>query len=106
MLATALYHERRGNKDGAAKMYSGALERLNKDTLYRYGIEAKTLLEAIRERIALPGNEFGDMDIELCDGTLAWMCHKETVKHGSKWGIASDLSDERLIHRHRYKKQK
>lgn len=103
-LAVGLYHQRRGNRRGAAKMLEGALAHMKPAHLERLGIDAAPLREAVASRLAaLRGGEEGDyadIDIPLTDEELLASCLAVSGGDASVWGGPSNLENVYLVHKH------
>jgi len=73
-LAVGHYHLRRGNYNGARKIYANALQRLNPPALEALGIDGGKLLHALerRQEKLLAGElvSYEEMDFDLIDPQL------------------------------------
>ncbi|MFX3632896.1 MAG: DUF309 domain-containing protein [Candidatus Pristimantibacillus sp.] len=104
-LAVGHYHERRGNRIGASKMYAQALKKLHKQALIDLGLDG----EQVVHELSLKHNKLSsedsvpyiDMNLTIIDSELAEQCHKKCTVQGLQWGAASPMWDESLIHRHK-----
>lgn len=102
-LAVGHYHERRGNLAGASKMYTQALNKLNRESLSQLGLDGNHIMMELANRLhqltqgSLP---YVDMNLNLIDPELMRLCELACMERGLQWGTASRLDDEALIHRH------
>jgi predicted metal-dependent hydrolase len=103
-IAVALYHQRRGNFQGAKKMMTSAIEILAKETgaLHSLGIEWRMLLEKLNERLKEIESckPYTSMDLPIGDPILRRDCNQLCMERGWVWGEPSVLDDESLIHKH------
>lgn len=103
-IAVGSYHERRGNRPGALKMYAQALQRLGHKELEAAGLEAGRLTAELQSRVArlsAAGDvPFVDMDLPVADSALLAECLRICAQRGLIWGQPSDLTNEALVHRH------
>lgn len=101
-LAVGLYHERRGNRRGAEKMYSKAQRKLKQSDLESLGIHKQHALEQIiiRRSAVAYGSEYKDINLKIDDAELMLICGKECAKRGLRWGSPSPLHDDMIVHRH------
>ncbi len=104
-LAVGLYHERRGNLRGAAKLFAGALERLSAEEPARVGLSKEELVRSLERRRSAAesgaaANGYRDMNLEIADPELAAACARLCAARGLEWGTPSDMGDAELIHRH------
>ncbi|NGQ93794.1 DUF309 domain-containing protein [Brevibacillus sp. SYP-B805] len=103
-IAVALYHQRRGNFAGAAKMMASAIRILQgcEEEVRKLGLHAARLirlltgkLEAIRQQ--LPYESF---QLPIADPGLLELCRNLCAERGMVFGQASDLTNPQLIHKH------
>ncbi|RAV18790.1 DUF309 domain-containing protein [Paenibacillus contaminans] len=103
-LAVALYHERRGNIAGAAKMMKSAIGKLSDERIYELGIDAAKLLPLLRDRSAmLHGSSiknYADMNIPLVHKELEQACIDVCRSQGLVWHSASEMTNRELLDRH------
>lgn len=102
-VAVGQYHERRGNRSGAVKMYQSATSKLKLSSLTPLGISSEDLLEQLDERVqaASLGLEFEDIDMWITDEFLLQECMRRTDSLSLEWGAPSPKWDDALIHRHK-----
>ncbi|MEK3881358.1 DUF309 domain-containing protein [Paenibacillus sp. PL2-23] len=103
--AVGQYHERRGNRRGAAKMYRQAAAKLSDLPLEAFGIDSFSLLRQLEERLAVCQSEPGerpyeDMEITLTDEKLRALCEAACKERGLVWGASSSQIAEEIVHRH------
>ncbi|REK77159.1 DUF309 domain-containing protein [Paenibacillus paeoniae] len=101
-IAVGQYHERRGNRRGAAKMYESAERKLAVDQLEQLGLDSGELLVQLAERrLAVEnGTMFRDIEFKLQDEELARLCRQACQARGLVWGSASPMGDQEIIDRH------
>lgn len=105
-LAVGLYHERRGNRRGAAAMLEQSLRRLGGADLAVLGIDGGLLGDKLEERIrsvkAGAGEwSYADFDIPIGSMELQRICEVICAARGLVWGAPSPLADDAVIHRHK-----
>ncbi|RIX53574.1 DUF309 domain-containing protein [Paenibacillus nanensis] len=101
--AVGQYHERRGNLRGAAMMYEQALAKLSASDLERFGIDKKSLIRQLGERIKVAGGgkrNYADMELQLTDPALKARCAALCKERGLLWGASSPQDNEWIVHRH------
>ncbi|RJE90143.1 DUF309 domain-containing protein [Paenibacillus sp. 1011MAR3C5] len=101
-IAVGQYHERRGNRRGAAKMYESADGKLADEQLVQLGMDARSLRVQLEERrkAVEAGTPFKDIEIKLTDEELLRLCMQACEAGGYSWGTASPAENQALIHRH------
>ncbi|MFC0214744.1 DUF309 domain-containing protein [Paenibacillus chartarius] len=108
-VAVGLYHERRGNRDGAVKMLRSSLSKLEPAALAELGLDGELLLTRISDRLRqLEGadgqkegtSEFHDLDLPFADAELEARCRTMAAGRGWTWKRRSAMDDSELIHRH------
>jgi hypothetical protein len=105
--AVALYHHRRGNVRGAAKMMESAVRNTASalNEMSRLGIDGPRFLrrlDARRKQLREdPPVSFSDLDIPLADKDLEAFCIQECEQRGVRWGAPSDSQNDWLIHKHK-----
>ncbi|CAM4286381.1 DUF309 domain-containing protein [Paenibacillus alkaliterrae] len=104
-LAVGLYHERRGNKRGALKMLEQTERRLTDSPLESLGIEKKSLLEQLSQRLAAlrddSHTDYADIDLNIINDELWSRCLAECAERGWEWGKPSPIEDASIIQRHK-----
>lgn len=103
-VAVALYHQRRNNFGGAARMMQKAIriiEREKRETGL-LGLDPDSLLQILKEREIeiLKQLPFADLDLPISDQHLLEECKNRCSRHGWSWKKSSDLANPGLIHRH------
>lgn len=104
-LAVALYHERRGNRRGAAKMMKQAAEKLSQADLEKVGLDQQHLMLLLEERLVrIMKNEqsilFTDVNLPILDRNLQQQAMEQCACWGYSWFRISPIQEEALIHRH------
>jgi predicted metal-dependent hydrolase len=102
-LAVALYHQRRGNLQGARKMLETAAANLTNERLKTLGIEAEALRDLIIHRIELLQEscpQYKDINIPIHDPKLLQMCVSACKEKSLRWGNPSNMDNIQLIDRH------
>ncbi|MDQ6418132.1 DUF309 domain-containing protein [Paenibacillus sp. LHD-117] len=104
-LAVGQYHERRGNRRGAGRMYAESLKRLSSVDWSGTGLRQDDLLKQLRIRLAAVNEEgespYRDMRFIIEDDELMRICEVECQKLGVVWGAASPMDNDAVIHRHK-----
>lgn len=104
-LAVGHYHERRGNRVGAAKMYAQALKKLHMQALIDLGLDGEQVVHELSLRYnnlsSDVNSSYHDMNLTIVDPELAKQCQERCAMLGQQWGGASPMWDEALIHRHK-----
>lgn len=103
-LAVGLYHQRRGNFNGALKMISNAIHLLENDqgNILKLGLQRDKLITLLKKR----RNEIRDkqpyrsFNLPIADKALMDLCLQRCSDENLFWGIESDLTNEDLIHKH------
>lgn len=103
-LAVALYHQRRGNFNGAAKTIKKAREILSKkeDVITELGINPLELLDMITliEKHIHNQTPYQSITLPLTDTELIKACQTSCENAGFSWCMPSNLNNNELIHRH------
>ncbi|MDY7222132.1 DUF309 domain-containing protein [Halalkalibacterium halodurans] len=101
-IAVGLYHERRGNEDGARKMYKNALRLISIEhaPLQELGLDPEKLSALVQNHLDLLGKRpFFDMNLPLAPDVLQY-AQAKCREWGGVWGIDSDLTNIQLIEKH------
>ncbi|WP_027407651.1 DUF309 domain-containing protein [Anoxybacteroides tepidamans] len=103
-IAVALYHHRRGNRNGAKRMMQKAAWLLAQEraSLQQLGLDDSKLLELLKkymERIE-QGKPYRSIELPISDKALLQTCLELCEKKGLFWGKESDLHNEFLLHKH------
>ncbi|WP_102345715.1 DUF309 domain-containing protein [Bacillus sp. Marseille-P3661] len=103
-VAVALYHQRNGNMNGAQRTLTKAISILNRNIniLNEYGIN-KQFINKLEKRLyeIKSHTAYYSFNIPIDDQVLLNTCQKICEELGYKWGSASDLYNESLVHKHR-----
>jgi len=103
-LAVALYHQRRGNFNGAAKTIKKARVILSEkeDVITELGMDPVELLHIIQsiERHIHNQTPYQSISLPLIDSELINSCLASCKNSGLSWCTPSNLSNAELIHRH------
>lgn len=108
-IAVAQYHERRGNYNGAAKLYRGVLElwaHVKWDVL---SIDATHLQQEVIRHLShveqqIHGGQsvsFEAINMCLIDNELLYACERYCERHSMTWQILNTPVGDDIIHRHR-----
>ncbi|GEN34366.1 MULTISPECIES: DUF309 domain-containing protein [Aneurinibacillus] len=102
-IAVGLYHHRRGNFSGAAKMIAGAIKRLNVEELNRYGFNGQELIDRliVRKQEIHEEKPYKDMDLPIQLNSLLRACENRCSERNVRWLSQSDLQNEFLLHKHK-----
>ncbi|WP_347549794.1 DUF309 domain-containing protein [Pseudalkalibacillus hwajinpoensis] len=103
-IAVGLYHHRRGNFAGAARMIQNAKriaisERIELETL---AIDVDQLLRDLTQEYHLieSRSPYNGFDLPLTSKELLQQCQERCQELGCAYGTPSDLTNDDLIHRH------
>lgn len=102
-VAVALYHQRRGNMNGAQKMMASALDNLRGQPVGELGIDAAALLEALSRRLEAIGAHapYEPLDIPLSDPRLSAQIAELTGGGDSRYApedeYAPAIRDKHLV---------
>lgn len=103
-IAVALYHERRGNVQGAVRSLTNALGNLTIASLNELGMDGARLMSMVKEReggCAVGNRRYTDLNLPLLDQELIHLCRLRCKERGLVWQAPSDLTNEALIHKHK-----
>ncbi|CAM3876568.1 DUF309 domain-containing protein [Mesobacillus zeae] len=105
LLAVSSYHYRRGNLKGAMKTHNKSSEMFmtaHTETFEKLGIDKDRLEEELEVRLSAmeSGIPYRDFDIPINDKELLKKCVQECNLRNYSWGVASDLNNAAIIHKH------
>ncbi|EGL81670.1 protein of unknown function DUF309 [Caldalkalibacillus thermarum TA2.A1] len=104
-LAVGLYHHRRGNFNGAAKMLASARQILGKEkaAVQKLGLDPSTLLKQISERLndVQQRKAYTSLNLPITDHQLLQHCRQICQEKNLTWGKGSDPDNALLIHKHK-----
>jgi uncharacterized protein len=102
-IAVGLYHQRRGNFAGAAKMLGGALQRLTSEELNGVGLDGSRLLKEIEARKEEVQKQapYTDLSLPISSAALLQACEEVCGGRGVSWMSATNPQNEYLIHKHK-----
>jgi len=100
-IAVGLYHHRRENLAGAAKMLVSSANRLKAEDVERLGLDFGQLQSILIERIQAVRNKeaYTDLNLPISDPTLRKLAQEECLRNGWSWQAPSSKHAS-LIHRH------
>ncbi|MDR7072600.1 DUF309 domain-containing protein [Fictibacillus barbaricus] len=102
-IAVALYHQRRGNLNGAKRMLTSGIDKLSteKSSLTDLGIDTEHLLKKLknRKKEIEQGLDYQTFIIPLTD-ELFEACCLEAENRGQVWG-SNENPDETIVHKHK-----
>lgn len=103
-IAVSLYHQRRGNFNGAQKMLASACDILkaNPDTLRQLGLSPEELLARLEERKASLDRQqaYSSLDLPIADPALLAQCQQLSEERGLQFGSPSDLGNAYICNKH------
>ncbi|WP_453995304.1 DUF309 domain-containing protein [Bacillus nitroreducens] len=104
-IAVSLYHHRRGNTNGALRMMKSALSicKDHHNELAQLGLQVNQLIEELQKKYfdIKNGLPYKSINLPLQDKKLEATCISIASLSGKSWGLASDLSNEQLVHKHK-----
>ncbi|MCL7745821.1 DUF309 domain-containing protein [Halalkalibacter alkaliphilus] len=103
-IAVGLYHHRRGNLNGASRMYDKAIKILakNKAPLTELGLDGTELVRRLvhQKDLATSSNgTFADFDLPFEKDDVLISCQKRCQKLGINWNLQKKITDD-IIHKH------
>ncbi|WHY54970.1 DUF309 domain-containing protein [Peribacillus simplex] len=103
-IAVALYHDRRGNKKGAARTLSKALAnlRLKEAELLKLGLDTERLFKLLGDTHVrmLSQKPYKSINLPIADQSLIEKCQSICLQEGYIWGTASDLANSSIVDKH------
>lgn len=103
-IAVALYHQRRGNINGAIKMLGSAIQNLSKEHIKLLGLQVAEFSELLAARLEQlnqnPNATFIDFNFPFADPDLVALCQNHPLASNKIWLSQSDLQNPNLIHKH------
>nr|WP_307342000.1 DUF309 domain-containing protein [Caldalkalibacillus uzonensis] len=104
-VAVALYHHRRGNFNGAAKMLASARQILDREqgAVQKLGLDPSALIKQLTEQL----NDIQDLkpytsfNLPITDPQLLQHCRQVCQENNLTWGTRSDPDNAFLIHKHK-----
>jgi predicted metal-dependent hydrolase len=103
-IAVGLYHQRRGNFNGASRMLQNASRILGNEAvaIEALGLDSGQLVKLLEERIVCVTKHepYVSMNLPIVDPDLQLSCDAMAISGGKVWGAASDLHDGSLVNRH------
>ncbi|MGE6375230.1 DUF309 domain-containing protein [Peribacillus muralis] len=103
-IAVALYHERRGNKKGAARTLAKSVANLQakKPELLELGLDPEMLMNILAEvhQRMLTESPYESINLPIADLRLIEICQFICLKEGYIWCSKSDMGDAALINKH------
>ncbi len=104
-LAVGLYHQRRGNRNGARRMFQKAASIIisRTDSLTKLGLNVPALLEQLHRQQQMLDHHnqaFIDINLPLSEESLLLACKDRCREMGIEWRISNSSPNESLIHKH------
>lgn len=103
-IAVSLYHQRRGNFAGAAKMLGSAIRILSqkRGQVNQLGLDEDMLLDLLRQKLTEIERcqPYVSINLPIRDDRLLEECRHRCAQQGKQFGQESNLADEQLLHRH------
>ncbi|KEK25993.1 DUF309 domain-containing protein [Bacillus gaemokensis] len=103
-IAVSLYHQRRLNWNGAAKMMKSAITILEKeqDSVYKLGLDYQELLSLLKKQLqSIQIKEsFTPIFLPILDISLENTCIKLCTERGLSWKNAQSFPNEYIVHKH------
>lgn len=105
LLAVSAYHHRRANHKGAKRTLEKAIKifTFHESILSKLGIDSLLFFPLLYRRLKAIENEerYTSFQLPISDPLLLDICLKYCEQQGVQWGNSSDLSNERIVHRHK-----
>ncbi|MFC5403716.1 DUF309 domain-containing protein [Cohnella soli] len=102
-IAVCLYHARRGNWKGAAKLMGKAAHEADAELFDKLGMDGAKLKEVLRSTArawAEPNAAYADIELPIVDAALKQAAIDRSAELGYTWGIRGEVAGEEVIHRH------
>ncbi|TYS68337.1 DUF309 domain-containing protein [Sutcliffiella horikoshii] len=103
-IAVGLYHQRRGNYNGALRMLQNASRIIGNESaaINALGLDSGRLVGLLNERLedVKKQEPYMSMNLPIVDPDLQLSCDAMATSGGKVWGAASDLLDGSLVNRH------
>lgn len=103
-IAVSLYHHRRGNWKGAARMMEHALAILQKEeaAIRELGLDYEALLHLLGDKLddIIHQRAYKSIMLPIADAKLTQTCIQQCRKMGLQFGSDSDMTNLSLLHRH------
>lgn len=103
-IAVSLYHQRRGNFNGAKRMMKSAITILEQEegSISNLGLHYKRLLNILNERFEQMKNhvEYTSFNLPIVDKNLLELCKSGCLKAGCQFGDPSNIQNAALINKH------
>ncbi|MBD8070314.1 DUF309 domain-containing protein [Bacillus sp. PS06] len=104
-IAVALYHQRRGNFNGAYKMMSNAITIIEKkkEAVTHSGLHPAKLLTLLNDRLTDIENSvsYKSFNLPINDSKLVEVCKKKCESLGLEWGSIRPVEDVNIIDKHK-----
>ncbi|UFJ43226.1 DUF309 domain-containing protein [Brevibacillus humidisoli] len=103
-IAVSLYHQRRGNMAGAAKMMESAIRIVVNRTeqVHALGLDHTALVDMLQQRLAQikEGAAYTSLNLPISDPGLQKQCEQCCDMQGVRFGQPSQLDNLFLLHKH------
>lgn len=103
-VAVGYYHFRRGNLNGAKRMFSKSRMNLeaHPQMLQSLGLDASQLLDLIKKEINSidQGESYASKSLPIQDVNLKTLCQSNCKKNNWAFGANSQMDIEEIIHKH------
>ncbi|AIE60604.1 DUF309 domain-containing protein [Bacillus methanolicus] len=107
LMAVANYHHRRNNFSGAHRTLEKSLKilEIRKNELAQLGLDSFKLIKILSEHLELitSNKPYKSYNLPITDELLQAVCEKECKRKGFIWCNKSDLTNEFLINKHRFR---
>jgi predicted metal-dependent hydrolase len=104
-IAVSLYHQRRGNDNGALRMMRSAVRIVSGEhtEITKLGLDYDTLISSLHKRIEAIESQtrYESLYLPIIDSSLLTLCKQRSKEKGLTWWQNSDLSNKELLHRHK-----
>ena len=107
LLSVSAYHHRRSNFNGAERTLMKALKifELQAVSLTKLGLNKVDFSHLLNRQISAlqNGESYRSISLPLCDPVLFELAKKACEQKGFIWGSQSDLNNNLLVHRHKFR---
>lgn len=102
-VAVAMYHYRRNNLIGAARMLQTAINNIRTYPVDSLELDQDMLISQLQDTYerCQQGKPYADFNLPILDEQLLQVCKELAHKRGYTWGEQSNLGNPELVEKHR-----